>query len=694
MPRKTAIGAPSPEPEDKNNRVPEILPPSYAGHDKLFIETTNAAAKSYGEVSRAYFSTFDNIRPGISSRPQFDRETYEYFRPGESLPKNYKDMVAMCDNMYRQFTLVRNIIDLMSDFACQGIKLVHPIKTVERFYNAWFKKVNGFDRSERFLNYFYRHAMVVIEAQVGRITKKTKDEYSNAEQEIISNEIPLSYIFHHPALVYPKNPLIINDETQYEIVIDKVLGTQEYLNQLSSMGFSDNKRPLPIDTTFVHYYKRDEWQVKPIPFLYPIIKHAIMLEKLNLADSAALDGAISAVRIFKLGNIDAKLAPTAVAVNKLNELLQGNVGGGTLDLIWGPDIELLESNTNVHQFLGEAKYAPHLHQMYIGLGIPPSLAGSGGTGTTNNYISLKVLTKRLQYGRRHLIEFWEKQIKWVQKAMGFARPAKIEFDFLDLGDEQTEKQLLIQLADRNLISDEKLQGIFGHDPDMEKSRLNKENRERRTGRRVAKISALPDSLEAALEKISLQKGYVTPAQLGVQLEKDTEKEKSPFDKQLDVQKIAKKNSGQNPKSKGKTTRGRPSGSKDSTKRKTKAFKPKIKAALEIWASDAQKKINELARPKFLKLVGKSNFRQLTTAESKQYEKLAFSVLFNIKPFSSINKNGIADALNKEVPNEIYREYKNYTIQMQEQLGRELTLDEIHRIQSMIYATIYKGNLNG
>ena len=81
------------------------------------------------------------------------------------------------------------------------------------------------------------------------------------------------------------------------------------------------------------------------------------------------------------------------------------------EVLWilygGPDIELIESKTSVHQFLGEAKYTPHLNSIYAGLGIPPTLTGTyGAAGTTNNFISLKTLTQRLQYGRRVLLEFW------------------------------------------------------------------------------------------------------------------------------------------------------------------------------------------------------------------------------------------------------------------------------------------------
>ena len=72
-------------------------------------------------------------------------------------------------------------------------------------------------------------------------------------------------------------------------------------------------------------------------------------------------------------------------------------------------------------------------------------------------MSLKTLVERLEYGRSVLVEFWEKEIVEVQKAMGFRFPARVEFDKMTLANEDAEKALLIQLADRNLISEETLQ---------------------------------------------------------------------------------------------------------------------------------------------------------------------------------------------------------------------------------------------
>ena len=88
-----------------------------------------------------------------------------------------------------------------------------------------------------------------------------------------------------------------------------------------------------------------------------------------------------------------------------------------------------------------------------------------------------------------------------------------------LSNEEAEKALLIQLADRNLISDELLQSRFGFDPDMEKTRLNRENREENQLRMVGKAGPYHDPQpENAFKKISLQSGVVTPSEVGLELE--------------------------------------------------------------------------------------------------------------------------------------------------------------------------------
>ena len=77
---------------------------------------------------------------------------------------------------YDKVGIIRNVIDLMSDFASQGLTLVHPNKTIEKFYRKWFNQVNGVDRSERFLNYLYRTGNVVVKRRTARLNKQKEAE--------------------------------------------------------------------------------------------------------------------------------------------------------------------------------------------------------------------------------------------------------------------------------------------------------------------------------------------------------------------------------------------------------------------------------------------------------------------------------------------------------------------------------------
>src|SRR6185437_7313574 len=127
-----------------------------------------------------------------------------------------------------------------------------------------------------------------------------------------------------------------------------------------------------------------------------------------------------------------------------------------------------ETSTDVSTFLGQEKYVPVLNAIYAGLGIPPTLTGGAQqSGFTNNFISLRTLTERLNYGRQHLMDFWTAEIKLVQRAMGFRFPAEIIFDRPTLSDEAAELSLLIQLADRDIISIESIQERFRFLPEIE-----------------------------------------------------------------------------------------------------------------------------------------------------------------------------------------------------------------------------------
>ncbi len=697
------------------------------------LQEASKGLDEFGTINKSQASRFrqdySNIDGSTSGRPGLTRKDYDYFRPDESTPGTIKQIFIHSDRIYNTVGLVKNVVDLMGDFAGQGIRLVHPNKRIERFYRNWFEKVKGEDRSERFLNNLYRIGNVVVNRQTAKISLKIENDLykATASPDLIvsqepkiteKREIPWKYTFIDPVCVDVIGGSLssfVGDKT-YSIVLPaslrKIINSpkneaeKKIVEQLPVpiIEAAKTKKPYLLDPnkTLVFHYKKDDWQTWAYPMIYSIMDDITIIEKLKLADMAALDGAISNVRIFKLGSLEHKIAPTPVAANKLSSILQNHVGGGTIDLVWGPDIELLESKTAVHQFLGEGKYTPHLNSIYAGLGIPPTLTGTfGAAGTTNNFISLKTLTQRLQYGRKVLMAFWKKEIEIVQKAMGFRYPAKIEFDRMDLSNEEAEKALLIQLVDRNIVSDELIQRVFGFDPETERTRLNRETKERNSERRVIKAGPYFDAnFDNTVKKLALQLGLATPSQIGLELDPKKKGEMNAVEikSAFSVPKFPPGAGApaQEPALKGQPQQGRPRNSKDSTQRKEKEFKPQTGASLMLWSIESQDKISEILNPVLLEFYSKKNMRSLSSEEYNESETTKTKIFFSVGPLSEITEDLVLSKLNTingiDI-NKTYSTYKNFYKLLTNELNRPLTSEENKYIKSYVYQVVYNSTNN-
>ena len=471
-----------------------------AGRARAF-EQHSESLDAYEGVSKAYHREYLDIEPNRSVRPSFTSSDYYAFRPEEQTPRRAKRIIKMCMDAYDKVGIVRNVIDLMGDFGCQGINIVHENKSVEKFYQQWFKKCNGKERSERFLNNLYRTGQVFVYKSYAQITPEIKTYMRSLASDVklkvpnISKSIvPWRYNFLNPLNVGMKDGTINlflgvkNYELTANTFFDNFKDGGVPKRMLESMppnvrkAIKDGKKKIALeeDRLSTFYYKKDDWQQWAHPLTYAILDDIIMLEKMRLADLSALDGAISNIRLWTLGNLDHKILPNKAAINKLRNILASNVGGGTMELVWGPELSYTESNSQVYKFLGSEKYQSVLNSIYAGLGVPPTLTGMAGQsgGFTNNFISLKTLVERLQYGRDQLTKFWEAEIEYVRKAMGFRKAAHVTFDQMSLSDEASEKNLLIQLADRDIISHETVLERFKEIPQVEKMRLQRESKER------------------------------------------------------------------------------------------------------------------------------------------------------------------------------------------------------------------------
>ena len=673
-------------------------------NDKDALEQASANVDSYDGVMNAnssYRRSYLDIEDGISVRTSYRKGDYYRFRAGEQPPTLEKEIIERCMNAYEKVGIIKNVIDLMGDFGSQGISLVHTDKNAQKFYRRWWEEVCGSERSERFLNTLFRCGNVVIKRRYAKLNKATQKKMTRGDDDVIITKenisrrrIPFVYDFLNPInidVVGGKTALFTGNK-KYRMKlsshIKKSYEAKEIpINELSdeiqkAFKNGDDHIDLNSEDLMVYHYKKDDWQLWSHPMINSILDDITMLEKMKLADMSALDGAISSIRLWRLGDFEHKVLPTKAAIDKLRNILASNVGGGTMDMVWGPELDFKESNTQIYKFLGTEKYQPVLNSIYAGLGIPPTLTGLAGNGGgyTNNFISLKTLTERLEYGRNLLEKFWNTEIRKVQKAMGFAKPAKIRFDHMILSDEAAEKSLLVQLADRDVISTETIRERFGEINDIEESRIKSEGRNRKSNRVPPKAGPYHNShISDDYKKIALNKDQITIDQVTDLQPRPVE----PVETAPNLQE-SKPNTSERPDG------GRPKNSFDTQPRKQKVVKPLTgpsSANVLIWATNAQKEISELLQPALLAHYGKSNVRKLTKQEAEELELSKFVVLSNIKPFTNITENIIFDILKTKakVDTDILIQVEQFVKGFVDKNSKTPSVDEMRQIYCLSYS---------
>jgi len=624
----------------KTSQKSPKVEPFYQTSDNVAISTHLS-----GECSFAHGQPkVGNAHATVRERQGYNRRDQDSARPEDRIPTNHQDIIQATQALYRRVGIVRNVIDMMSDFAAEGMKFEHPIKSQKRFYDAWAEKTDLANRSHDFMKLLLRDANVIVRRKTARISVPLVNQMSKATisglsvtediaKEIPENvtidkrkggkrEIPWKYTFLSPVMIekiggsvgkfFGDNTLAMRIPAQLRKSITSPVtdAEKEFVKKIPAeireavkRKKGDNLVKLDPDKMYVDYYKKDDWEDWGTPFLYGVMEDIMFKQKMRLADMAALDGVINTIRLWKLGNSEQKILPTKTAVNKLLDILQHNVGGGTMDIVWDDMIELNVEYPPTDKILGTDKYKSVDSDIIQGLGIPDSLIGGAGQGTRNAesaYVQLKTLLERLEYIRGRAIAWIKNELKMVADAMGFKHIPNVIFSIMSLRNEAAEKQLIIQLLDRGIISVESVQQVFGLNFAVELQNLKDEQ-------------AVREAEPTLLEKTN---PYFTSLTV---LERQHE-----FTMELERLKQdggggggGPNEMGDQPRDRGKNPSGRPPNTVDTNPRKERD--DQTQSVYKVQAERYIKQIDEIADPLFLAHVKAANLRSLTKQQKHELE---------------------------------------------------------------------------
>lgn len=637
-------------------------------------EKVGASDHLSGECSFAHGQArVGNARAAVRERPGHNRRDRDLARPEDRMPTSHQDIILATQALYRRIGIVRNIIDMMSDFAAEGMKFEHPIKSQKRFYDAWAEKTDLASRAHDFMKLLLRDANVIVRRKTAKISAPLANQMSKATisglsvtEDIVKEmpenvvtdkkktgkrEIPWKYTFLSPVMVekiggsvgkfFGDNTLAMRIPAQLRksITSPTTDAEKEFVKKIPAeireavkRKKGDNLVKLDPTKMYVDYYKKDDWEDWGTPFLYGVMEDIMFKQKMRLADMAALDGVINTIRLWRLGNSEQKILPTKNAVNKLLDILQHNVGGGTMDIVWDDMIDLKVEYPPTDKILGTEKYKSVDSDIIKGLGVPDSLIGGADLGTRNAesaYVQLKTLLERLEYIRSRAIAWIKNELKMVADAMGFKHIPNVVFSIMSLRNEAAEKQLIIQLLDRGIVSVESVQQVFGINFAVELQNLKDEQ-------------AIREADPTILEKTH---PYFTSLTV---LEKQHE-----FTMELERLKLGSgdgggggpNDKGTQPRDRGKNPSGRPPNTVDTNPRKERD--DQTQSVYKVQAERYIKQIDEIADPLFLAHVKAANIRSLTKQQKRELELTKRAMLAvvdkNSKISSDMMKSRLASA---------------------------------------------------
>jgi hypothetical protein len=565
------------------------------------MDNKNKPAKEAPTAMEIFHSNAVDHSKNMSHSRRIDRDRYvtkqkvDEKRPEYAIPAygryqgDQQNIIEYCNLAYKQNALVRSVIDLMSEWATDGLKIVADNDKDQAIFDAWSNRIRLMTTAEQFCRWIGKAGNVVVRRRWG--TSKRK-------------RIPLSYVFYDPVTIELVGDFLgtIPDKRRYAIKIPiyNVLNRNQRFNDVEQQIFESLPKeikdavnnvgkttgstyyyPIPENEIYVASYKKDDSEVWAIPFTYTVLPYILYNEKLQRTKMALLDSMMNPLRVFKLGDIVNGAVPSPAAGEALEKIISNSTEGGT-DILWDNliEVEVLYPPIEKMKDLVDSD-----EKILYGLGIQ---VFAKEVIKESAPIAIKDLVKRVEYVRNQLLDFVNTEIKYLCDGLGITKYPMVQFRYVDFYTEQTYINFMLELLDRNVISDQKVLEMIKENPAIEKARVNKEQ-------------ALRDKEELP-QKAS---PYHNPAQLMMDKFKEQELENN--------------YNNESKKKLGSSKPGRPKGANDTVPRQ------RTQGELTVLASQWFKQVSDLTETKYLSSLGKEDLRNLTNKEKEE--------LFQIKAYA-------------------------------------------------------------
>lgn len=615
-----------------------------------------------------------------------------------------KMKMALAVEAYKGFGVVKNVIDLMCNFASEGLSIVHPRPAIERFYRRWAEAVDLQGRAKDILRYYYKFGNCFVYTTMGKVDdgaytrmKSAKGKFDpkkwarsdnndpaeperqkDVEEELSKPEgerlIPWRYTLLNPFQMELKGDKFFG-QSRWIFMLDEKTMTEIKEKTSKSVDFLDesdvnlppefaallNKkdgREVELDQAklWTFHYMKDDHEDWADPMVWPVMNDIMYKNSLRAMDMSVVNSTINAVTIFKLGAFKDGFVAPREHFRQFAEMLRAPTYSH--NIVWNDTVSIESNYPPIDKILGIEKYQSVDKDILAGLGIPAILVDGNGGSFSNAFLQVRTLLERLEEGRREVMKWVNKQLRMVADTMGHRDIPNVRFGQMSLRDEQAEKTLIIQLLDRNIISAEAVHEVFGLDTMLELERMRREKDIAEEEELLIKHGPYTDPMtdldqedvmDMEFEQQNMQmdkemKLREKEQKMNMQLKKQQMTEQVKMRKQqMKMQQQQKKNSGPN---------GRPKNTKGIPQQKKRVTKPKGQGLGSITRYEGFKSsagmAYELVENSLTNLMlnarGLKYKKELSREDRENLEGLVYAVFSNLSVWDSVDDELVVSIL--------------------------------------------------
>ena len=429
-------------------------------------------------------NSFQNPLSGLSGEIENINKGVSPFSRDNTGTLSAQQAIVLCQKAYWNVAIFRNTIDIQTEFANSKLSFRGKNKRSIKFFNEWYKKINGWSLSERFFREWFRSGNVFIYKFLYNITNIEVNKMSRAE---VAKKIPLRYTILNPADMRAEGSATFVNFNYYKMLnsyelarlkVPKTEDEKRFMDSLPVKIRDEIKRgqlpEIPIDTEYLTavFCGKQDYEALSVPMYYPVLFDIDLKLEFKKMEKVIARTADYMILLITAGDKDRDANTNSRILAALQDLFEMESVGRVLVSDYSTKAEFVLPDLN--KILGPEKYQVVNQDIANGL----MNIFWGDEKYANSMIKIKVFLERLSSARQAFLNnFLIPEMEMIANELGFTEIPEPVFDEVDLKEEIEYMKVYTRLAEIGMLTPEELfQSFETHSLPLSENSIEAQNK--------------------------------------------------------------------------------------------------------------------------------------------------------------------------------------------------------------------------